>query len=243
MKKVVVPILVALILGLSFVMVANIASNTAISIKNKGHISVTGFAKQDITSDLGIFEATIIAEDPDLKTCYAELAAGKEKLEKYLHNNFNIAKDELIIEPAAIREIYKVNERGHRTDELSRYNLRQNVKVESRDVDKIAKISQDVVSLLDKGVKISISDPKYVYTKLEDLKIEMIGRATDNARERAGIIAKEGRFRLGPIADVRVGVFQITPKHSTRISSYGINDTSSIEKEIKSVVHIRYFVR
>jgi len=52
------------------------------------------------------------------------------------------------------------------------------------------------------------------YRKLEDLKIEMVGRATNNARERAKKIAKEGRFRLGSIADVRIGVFQITPIHS-----------------------------
>ncbi len=56
-------------------------------------------------------------------------------------------------------------------------------------------------------------------------------------------IAKEGKFRLGPIADVRVGIFQITPKNSTDISDYGINDTTSVEKEIKSVVEIKYFVK
>jgi hypothetical protein len=71
----------------------------------------------------------------------------------------------------------------------------------------------------------------------------MIGKATANAKERAKIIAKQGSFRLGPIASVRVGVFQITPAHSTRVSGYGINDTSSIDKEIKSVVEIEYFVK
>ena len=71
----------------------------------------------------------------------------------------------------------------------------------------------------------------------------MIGRATENARERAQNIAKKGNFRLGSIASVRVGIFQITPLHSTEVSDYGINDTTSIEKEIKSVVEIKYFVK
>lgn len=71
----------------------------------------------------------------------------------------------------------------------------------------------------------------------------MIGRATNNARERAIRIAREGKFKLGPIASVRVGIFQITPLHSTAVSDYGMNDTSTIDKEIKSVVEIRYFVR
>ena len=88
-----------------------------------------------------------------------------------------------------------------------------------------------------------ISPPEYVYTKLDGLKVEMIGKATANAKDRAQIIAEKGKFRLGPIASVRVGVFQITPLHSTKISNYGINDTSSIDKEIKSVVEIQYFVK
>jgi len=71
----------------------------------------------------------------------------------------------------------------------------------------------------------------------------MIGRATNNARERAVQIAKKGKFRLGPIASVRVGIFQITPTNSTEVSNYGINDTTSIEKEIKCVVEIKYFVK
>jgi len=71
----------------------------------------------------------------------------------------------------------------------------------------------------------------------------MIGKATANAKQRAGTISKHGKFRLGDVASVRVGIFQITPKHSTKISGYGIHDTSSIEKEIKSVVDVKYFVR
>jgi hypothetical protein len=40
----------------------------------------------------------------------------------------------------------------------------------------------------------------------------------------------------------RQGVFQITPAHSTEISDYGRNDTSSREKSIKAVVTVRYAV-
>ena len=243
MKKAVIPIVVALILAGSLVVVANIGSNTALSIKNKGYVTVKGFAKEEITSDLGIFEATVISEDPDLKACYTKLAGDINKVKMSLAKNFKITSQELKIEPAEIREVYKINERGYDTDEFVKYILNQNIKVESQDVQKISGLAAGIISILDEGVKIKIQEAKYIYTKLEDLKIEMIGKATDNARQRALTIAKEGKFRLGPIADVRVGVFQITPKNSTDISGYGINDTSSIDKEIKSVVEIKYFVK
>lgn len=243
MKKVLAPILIAVILGGSFVLVATITSDTAISIKNKGYVTVKGFSKQEITSDLGIFKATIVSENPDLKACYAKLSSDMGKVKGYLQKEYDVTSAELTVDPAEIKEVYKINERGYDTDEFVKYILKQDIKVESKDVNKIEKIASGMIDILDQGVKINIQNPEYVYTNLEDLKIEMIGKATDNARQRALTIAKEGKFNLGSIADVRVGIFQITPKNSTEVSNYGINDTTSIDKEIKSVVEIKYFVK
>lgn len=243
MKKGIVAISVAVIMGLSFILVANIGSNTAINIKNKGYVTVKGYAKEKITSDLGIFKVNISAENPELKACYATLAASKNKVKLYLSKKKNVTSEELEIEPAGISEIYKINDRGYATDEFVKFILRQNIKVESSDVNKIAALSSEIIELLDEDVLLAVHQPQYGYTKLEDLKIEMIGKATANARQRALTIAKEGKFRLGPIASVRVGVFQITPANSTEVSDYGYNDTTSIDKEIKCVVEIQYFVK
>ena len=236
-------ILIAVILGMSVIIVAKIGSDTAINIKNKGYVTVKGFAKQEIKSDLGIFEVRIISESPDLQACYSKLSDDKGKVQKFLTDEQGVDAGNIEVERAAIDEEYKINERGFATDELIKYLLYQDIKVESADVDKIEKISSDMIDIVSQGVKVSINAPKYIYTDLEDLKIEMIGKATDNARQRAITIAREGKFRLGPIANVRVGVFQITPANSTEVSNYGINDTSSIDKEIKCVVEIRYFVK
>jgi len=243
MRKAAVAVLVALILAGSFVMVANIFSNTALSIRNKGYVNVKGFAKQEIKSDLGILEATIIAENPDLKLCYTTLAKDKSKVMDYLSNKQSVKAEEIELKPANIKEVYKINERGYDTDEFVKFILKQDIRIESNDVEKIDAVSSSFVDILDEGVKIDIESPEYVYTELDDLKVEMIGRATNNARERALKIAKEGKFKLGPIASVRVGIFQITPIHSTAVSNYGMNDTSTIDKEIKSVVEIKYFVK
>ncbi len=242
MKKTIMPILVAVILGLSFILVARIFSDTAISIKNKGYVTVKGFAKKEIKSNLGIFEATIVAENKDLKICYKNLTEDKNRAKGFL-KQFGIKEDVVEFYPAQIKEKYKINERGYNTDEFINYKLSQKFKIESNDIEKIAELSEKISDLLDEGVKMFVSSPEYVYTGLDDLKVEMIGKATSNAKERAQTMAKEGKFRLGPIASARVGIFQITPLHSTKVSDYGINDTSSIDKEIKSVVEIKYFVK
>ncbi|MBU0635229.1 MAG: SIMPL domain-containing protein [Candidatus Omnitrophica bacterium] len=235
-------VVVAVILGLSIIITARIFSDTAISIKNKGNVNVKGYAKKQISSDLAIFEATVIEENKDLKVCYDQLSKDKKKVESFL-KGFGIELKEIEFFPAEIRERFKTNEKGYATEERVAFKLYQGFRIESKDVYKIEKLAADVVGVLGEGVQLTVKEPKFINTKIEELKIEMIGRATANAKDRAQTVAKQGKFRLGPISSVRIGVFQITPLHSTEISDYGMNDTSSIEKEIKSVVEIEYFVK
>jgi hypothetical protein len=235
-------IAVAVILGLSIIATARIFSDTAISIKNKGCVKVKGYAKKTISSDLAIFEATIFAEDKDLKACYGLINKDKQKTEEYL-KKFGFSDNELEFFPAEIGERFKLNEKGYQTEERVAFKLYQGFKIKSKDVRKIEKLAADIVEVLGEGVQISVREPKFINTKIEDLKLEMIGLATANAKDRAQVVSRQGKFKLGPISSVRIGVFQITPLHSTQISDYGMNDTSSIEKEIKSVVEIEYFVK
>ncbi|NQT90230.1 MAG: SIMPL domain-containing protein [Candidatus Omnitrophica bacterium] len=243
MKKAIVPILVSIILAITIVLVANIASDTALNLQKKGFLRVKGFAKQAITSDMGFLEATITTESSNLKTCYKKLAEDREKVKKFLKEKYSVTDKEYELRHACIRNIYKRNAKGHTTTKLDKYILTQDLRVESPDVHKITKVASGLIDILGEGVKITIQRPEYIYTKLDDLKVEMIGRASTNARERVKAVTQKGKVRLGPIAAVRVGIFQITPAYSTAISDYGINDTTTIEKEIKSVVEIKYFVR
>jgi hypothetical protein len=242
MGKTLAPIVVAAIIAASVLLATGMVTDTAVEIKNKGYVTVKGFATQQIRSDLGTFEARIIVEDEDLKKCYEKLDRDKKTVRAFLADGYAISENEIVLRPAWVHEIYKINEQGHQTSDVARYALQQSFRIQSDDVEKIARIASGIVEVLKEGVRVSVSEPEYVYTKLEDLKVEMIGRATDNARQRAAVVADKGNFELGSIADVRTGVFQITPLNSTSVSDYGISDTSSIDKEIKSVVEIRYFV-
>lgn len=231
-----------LLLGLSFIAVAKIGSETLINVKNKGDVTVKGFAKKEIRSDLGTFQATITTENIELKAAYQELSGYEERVRSFL-KEFGFKEEEIKFYPAQIREKNKLSARGHALNDIDRYAISQDFKIESADVQKIDDLSVKAADLLNDGIKIVLGQPQFYYTKLDDLKVEMIGSATENARSRAKIIATKGKFGLGPISSVKVGIFQITPLNSTDVSDYGISDTSSILKEIKSVVEIRYFVK
>ncbi|HNX91501.1 MAG TPA: SIMPL domain-containing protein, partial [Candidatus Omnitrophota bacterium] len=179
-RKVVVPLAITGILALTFVAGIRILSNTALQIKNKGYVNVKGFAKKEIRADLAVLQATIVSEDIELKNCYAKLDLDKEKVKTHLKKHYGLTDKEMMFEPASIEEIYKINERGYNTDQFVKYVLKQNVRLELKDVEKVEKIAAGIVNILNEGVKILINNPQYLYTRMDDLKIEMIGKATDN---------------------------------------------------------------
>jgi hypothetical protein len=54
---------------------------------------------------------------------------------------------------------------------------------------------------------------------------------------------KPGHYeKIGSVRSARMGVLQITPADSNEVSDTGMNDTSSLEKDITAVVNVGFAV-
>jgi len=136
----------------------------------------------------------------------------------------------------------KRNENGIEPSEITGYSLQQQVEVRSNDVDKVAQIAREATELINQGILIESNAPQYYYTQIGDLKIEMLGEAAKDAKERAERIAASTGNSVGPVRSARMGVLQITPADSTEVSDSGIYDTSTIDKDMTAVVNISFAV-
>ena len=85
--------------------------------------------------------------------------------------------------------------------------------------------------------------PEYFYTKLDELKLEMLAKATENAKQRAENMVKATGNKIGFMRNAKMGVFQITPVTSTDVSDWGINDTTSLDKKVMSVVTASFSIQ
>jgi hypothetical protein len=92
-------------------------------------------------------------------------------------------------------------------------------------------------------VEIESSAPRYLYSKLSELKIDMLADATKDATTRATQIVTNANGSLGKLVEARMGVMQINPKGVTDVSDTGNNDVTSMEKEILAVVTVRFELR
>lgn len=203
---------------------------------SKEVIDVTGSAEKKIVSDYIVWQSSFSRRDPNQKTAYAALQSDLEKVKAYLKEQ-QVKEEEIIVPQIGTKVLYKKNEKGHDTNEIEGYHLHQTIEVRSFDVKKIEIVSRRSTELIDRGIQFISGTPEYFYTKLPELKIEMLSVATANARKRAESIADSAGNKIGLLRSARMGIFQITPVNSYDVSWYGNNDTSSYEKKVMAVVN------
>ena len=236
-----------LVLSVALVSVAFIGATTWERVKTEKPrtMSVTGSATKRITSDLIQWHATIEVEEPDLATGYRTLKRHVDDTVAYLVANGIDAK-EIQVSSASSREQYETvvalegEERIERTVSAG-FALEQDIKVASHDVDAVERVSREVTALLEREVPIVSYPPKYIYTKLGELKIEMLSAAAEDARERAErIVAAAGGAGIKELVGADMGVININPPNSRSSSWDGNNDTSSLQKDIITIVHASF---
>ncbi|MBN2453576.1 MAG: SIMPL domain-containing protein [Candidatus Omnitrophica bacterium] len=204
-------------------------------------ISVTGSATKEIQSDYIVWQGTITRREADLKAAYKLLKEDLDKVMAYLASR-GVIKEEIITSQAMTETVYKKNEKGYDTNDIQGYLLSQYVEIRSKDVRRISDVSRESTELIDQGVQFTSSAPEFFYTKLDELKIEMLAKATGNAKKRAESMAGAAGNKIGLMRSARMGVFQITPATSTDVSDWGMNDTTSYDKKVMAVVTVSFAI-
>lgn len=226
-------IIIALIVGFAFVLGCWFLSNTFLK-KNQTDdtIQVTGLAEENFTSDLIVWSCAFSKQTMDLKESYKALKIDREKVIAYMKSK-GVEENQLVFSSVSTYLDYEYIsiQGGESRKEFRGYALSQTVRIESKDVEKIEKLSREVTELIDQGVELRSDSPQYFYTKLSALKIKMVANATKDARERAEKVASNAKAKLGRLKQADLGIFQITAQNSTEEYSWGgTYNTSSKEK-------------
>ncbi len=205
-------------------------------------ITVTGSAKMQITADYALLTGTLSSQNYQAKAAFQNLKNEMPKVVKFL-KKYGFKKKDIKYFTINSYPIMKMNDKGYSTQQVQAYNYNQRIQIESSDVNKIKEISLAISSLVEDGINFNVDPPQFLYTKLNQIKIDIQAKAAANAMLRAKKIAEATGRTLGPLRKARMGVIQITPRNSTNVSDYGFNDTSSIEKEITAVVNSSFEIQ
>jgi hypothetical protein len=255
-RSISLPPLAALALALGLAGSTYIAASTWRDVRkqpDKNNIRITGSAKKRIVSDLIQWSATIEGKGVDRTAAYVALKGGTEKAVGFLKDQ-GIKPEDIKTQSAHITEEFEIVREDKvlpgtnvpvRTETRRSTGFRafQVVSVSSPNVPLIEKASREITSLLEQGVFVTSNSPNYYYTRLGELKLEMLSEAAKDARNRAeNILRSAGNTRIGRLVDSSMGIININPANSTETSNEGNNDTTSYEKDIITIVRAEYTV-
>ncbi len=208
-------------------------------------VNVTGMAETNFTSDLVVWRASFERTGATVGAVYPDLKRDAEIVRNYLLRK-GIDQAEIVMGSIDIDKQYRSVRlpSGGYQQEFDGYRLWQSVTIESRNVDTVEAVSREISELLNAGVELSSRAPEYYYTKLSELKIDLLSRAAADGRERATALAENGGGSLGALDRADMGVFQITAQNSAEEYTWGgAFNTAAKHKTASITVRMQFSVK
>jgi uncharacterized protein len=222
------------------VLVAGIATAHAIRDvkKRRDTITVTGSARYPISANQVSWRLIVKSQAPSAGTASRRLRAQVRTVTEFFREH-GISEDDVTLPPISVQQVQR---RVSRKQVVTEYAVTQTFQITTGDVDKLEAAAGSVSSLLEQGLSLTVGRLSYVSTELNDARLKALEAATANASERAKTIVEGVGGDLGGVRSAGLGVYQIVPRNSNEISDYGINDTSTKEKDVIAVVSVTFGV-
>ncbi len=208
-------------------------------------ITVKGLAVKDVTADNAEWTVTISVNEPTFAEALNRLRAEKPALDAFLlkegldKSGWNEGNESVT---AHMVTIYLPG--GGSKTEQQGYDATQSIVVASKDLPKIVAASKNILALQAEGRPFTATDPLYLVSHLEDIKMSLIAAATENARKRAEEFVKQDKVKVGVMRSASQGAFYIlAPGGNSDTDDYGgTYDKTTINKQAKVVVTIIYTI-
>jgi hypothetical protein len=202
-------------------------------------LTVIGSAKMDMVSDMGVLRGSINTMDIRLTDAITAVMRQQPRVAEFLAAK-GIKPQQVEWFPPTSYGNNEFTAQGFQTGRILNYSVSQRFQVKVNDTKRIKDIAMQLTELIASGINLQMETPEYYYSKLSDVKINIQAEAARDAQNRAERIASATGQKLGKLRSARMGVIQITPKNSNVVSDYGINDVTSVQKEITAVVHASF---
>lgn len=207
-----------------------------------GHRTVTvkGFSERVVTSDIGFMPVRFMASGPDLESARGRLDTAETSVFDFF-KSAGFKSDDYDVQNIRVEDrITSYNSQNLPSE--SRFVLTEDVILRANDVRRLESAGRRIGDLVRAGVVLTSdqynSGPSFLFTKLNELKPEMLTEATKRARESAEQFARESDSQVGAIFTANQGLFTIGPA----LEIPGERWEKQVEKKVRVVTTITYFL-
>ena len=209
------------------------------------YVTVKGLAEKDVVADLSVWNLKVAATGDVLTDVQGNIERQKGELLAFLKDQ-GIGEAEISDGQLSVTDLMAQQYRAERAEQ-SRFIVTFAVTVRSNDVQKVRVVSGNVGDLVKKGLVLADNaGPSYIFTKLNEIKPEMIAMATRSARQAAGQFAADSGSRVGAIRRASQGIFSIEARDGAGGEAQeGMPydaQAHQIDKKVRVVSTIDYFL-
>ena len=226
----------AIILGLFIFLglstLGYLLSNAAIKFKEyERTVTAKGLSEHEYQADIVIWPIQFNVASNDLTDLYNSIESSSSEIKAFLIKN-DIDPKEITFSSPSITD-KSAQQFGNMTKAEFRYSALQTVTVYSKNVERVRKLMSALSELGKKGIVFTgdnyQTQTEYIFTKLNEVKPEMIEEATKKAREVAEKFAADSNSKLGKIKRASQGQFSITPRDKNNPHIKKVRVVSTVE--------------
>lgn len=204
-------------------------------------VTVKGLAEREAKADLGFWPVRFVVTGSTLEEARAKLESSEGSVKGFL-GKYGFTDADYQVQNIQVEDrLAGYNSQG--VPEDSRFVLTEDLLVKTSEVDKLAEASRMIGDLLKSGVVFSAdaynAGPSFVFTKVNDLKGEMLTEATKRAREAADKFAAESGAKVGDIQSANQGIVEINPA----VDIPNDRPEKQINKKVRVVTTLTYFLK
>jgi len=174
-------------------------------------VTVRGLAEQEHVADVVIWPIQFTEASNQQSDIYQSLEASSQRVQNFLKER-GITEAEISVDVPSVTD-RSAQLYGGEGNAAFRYVGSQTVTVYSNEVEKVRAVMRTIGELGRQGVVITVPEygttTEYMFSRLNDIKPEMIEVATVEARKVAEKFAEDSNSRLGKIKTASQGQFTI----------------------------------
>jgi len=207
-------------------------ADAAIEVKKyERSVTVKGLSEREFDADIVIWPIQFTQANNSLVDLYNAVDDSTRQIKDFLVKNA-ISPDEITVSSPAITD-KSAREFGQTEKAEFRYTATQTVTVYSKNIKKVQPLMNSLSELGKSGIAFSGEDyqvkTEYLFTRLNEVKPEMIEEATRNAREVAGKFAADSNSKLGKIKQASQGQFSIEDRDKNNPHIKKVRVVSTVE--------------